>query len=182
MRLFLAIEISDALRRQLARLQEVFRPIAPASYVKPSNLHLTLKFLGEVPDERVKKICDELSTVPQVGSFDLTADRITCFPERGRVRVIGVGMETPPQLVKLVEHIEDTCKELGFCREGRPYTAHITLARVREPLAQSIREKLAKAAEEHLPAPTMRAGEFVLMQNILKREGAEYTPAARFYI
>src|SRR5512142_2782935 len=119
MRLFLAIEISDALRRNLAKLQEVFRPIAPASYVKPSNLHLTLKFLGEVPAERVKKICDELAAMPPVGPFDLTVDRITCFPERGRVRVIGAGMQTPPELTKLVEQIEDTCKQLGFRKEGR---------------------------------------------------------------
>jgi 2'-5' RNA ligase len=182
MRLFLAIELAEPVRRHLVKLAERFRPIARASYVRPENLHLTLKFLGQVPDERVKEICDALELIPKAGPFELAVDRVECFPERGRVRVIGMGMVPPPQLLTLVNRIEATCKPLGFPLEGRPYTAHITLARAREPLQGSIRAQLVEAAKDLLPGPIMAVTQFVLMQSILKREVAEYTPAAHFAV
>lgn len=182
MRLFLAIEVSDPVRTYLVKLAERFKPIARASYVRPENLHLTLKFLGEVPDERVKGVCDALELIPHRGPFELAVDRVECFPERGRVRVIGLGMNSPPQLLTLVRHIESTCKPLGFPLEGRPYTAHLTLARARDPLDGSVRAKLVDVARDFLPGPSMSVSEFVLMQSVLQREGAEYTPAAHFAI
>jgi RNA 2',3'-cyclic 3'-phosphodiesterase len=182
MRLFLAIELSDAARRHLVQLQQKLKPIAPASYTKPENLHLTLKFLGEVPDDRVKGICDALSAIPQVGSFDLAADHLVCFPEHKRIRIIAAGMPLPPQLCDLVNHIEDACATLGFAREDRPFSAHVTLARARQPLPTPLRPELANAAADAWPGPSFHIAQFVLMQSVLQRQGAEYVPAARIYI
>src|SRR5688572_33489642 len=90
MRLFVAIELSNELRNRLEKTQDAVRTVAPyLSFTRPENLHLTLKFLGEVPDADVKGIADAVETVPPLGEFELTTDGgVVCFPERGRVRVV----------------------------------------------------------------------------------------------
>jgi len=182
MRLFFAIILSDPVREHLRGLQALLKPIAPASYVKPENLHLTLKFLGEVPEARVKSLCEAAARIAPVGAFSLAADRIVCFPEKGRIRIVGAGMDTPAQLRALVEGLDDVGAHFGFHREKRAYTAHVTLARCRSPLQSTLRDRLSHTAQEHLPGPTMHISQFVLMQSLLKREGAEYTPVAHLDI
>ena len=163
-------------------VQDVFRDVARASYTRGENLHLTVKFLGEVADDRVKEVCDALGAVRGAGGFELAADRVECFPERGRIRIIGAGMETPAELTSLVNEIEEACAKVGFARERRAYKAHVTLARAKMPLPQQLRGRLEQVASGLFPGPRMNAGKFVLMQSVLKREGAEYTPAAHFVI
>jgi 2'-5' RNA ligase len=183
MRLFLAIELSDETRRHLAGVQEHLRGLLRnVSWTKPENLHLTLKFLDEVPDDQVKAVCDALSAIPPVGPFPLAADGLTCFPPHGAARIITAGMQTPPPLQELVNHIEATCKPLGFPLEGRAYRAHVTLARARTPLPPPLRQAMEQAAHSLWPGPETLVEEFILMQSQLKREGAIYTPAARFLI
>jgi 2'-5' RNA ligase len=152
------------------------------SFTRPENLHLTLKFLGEVEDNKVKPLCDSLEAIEPCGQVELTAEQLTCFPERGAIRIIGAGMQTPPELLKLVSQIEGTCKTHGFRLEGRPYTAHITLARAKDVLPPPMRKTMEEAVGRLWPGPTMLAEEFVLMQSVLRREGAVYTPAAHFVI
>jgi 2'-5' RNA ligase len=183
MRLFLAIELSNETRRHLAGVQEHLHSIPRnVSWTKPENLHLTLKFLGEVPDDQVKPICDALSAIPLVGPFPLKADRLTCFPPRGAVRIIAAGMETPAALQELVNHIESTCKSFGFPLEARAYHAHVTLARARAPLPPPLRQAMEQAAFCLWPGPETLVEEFILMQSQLRHEGAIYTPAARFMV
>ena len=183
MRLFLAIELTDPVRRHLVRLQEKLRPLVEnVSWTKAANLHLTLKFLGEVDDNKIKPLCDDLAAVPPSGQVELTPDRLTCFPERGMVRVIGAGLNTPLSLLQLVSHIESTCKSHGFRLEGRPYTSHITLARARDLVPAAMRKKLEETAAPLFPGPSMVAEQFTLVQSQLRREGAVYTPAAHFVI
>ncbi|HEX2972842.1 MAG TPA: RNA 2',3'-cyclic phosphodiesterase [Tepidisphaeraceae bacterium] len=183
MRLFLAIELSESARRHLIKVQDVLRPIVRGvSFTRPENLHLTLKFLGEVPDNNVKPLCDSLEAMAPCGAVELMADQLTCFPERGAIRIIGAGMQVPASLGQLVSQIETTCKEHGFRLEGRPYTAHITLARAKDVLPPAMRKTLGEATASLWPGPEVLAEEFVLMQSQLKREGAVYTPAAHFVI
>ncbi|MGE5608333.1 MAG: RNA 2',3'-cyclic phosphodiesterase, partial [Bacillota bacterium] len=170
-------------RRHLIKVQAVLRPmVRGVSFTRPENLHLTLKFLGEVADSKVKLLCDALEAMEPSGHVELTADQLTCFPERGAIRIIGAGMQTPPELLKLVSQIEGTCKTQGFRLEGRPYTAHITLARAKDVLAPGMRKTMEEETRRLWPGPTMVAEEFVLMQSQLRREGAVYTPAAHFVI
>ena len=183
MRLFIAIELSDELRNHLVRVQDKVRTVAPdLSCTSPQNLHLTLKFLGEVPDADVRSLTDALNTIPPVGQFPLTTTGILCFPDRGRVRVISASVNAPDNLLRLQSHIVSAAEATGFAREARTYHPHITLARARTPLPPPMRQKLNDRGDARAAAPTMLVNDFVLMESRLHSKGAQYTPAARFYI
>lgn len=184
MRLFVAIELSDPARSHLGKVQEVLRPVAgQVSWTAVANLHLTLKFLGEVPDPHVPAICHALRTTSVPDETQISATRMQCFPERGSIRIVGAEMSGDvATLQTLVTQIEDICHDLGFRREGRVYRPHATLARARAPLPGSVRAKLEQASATLWPGPRMCAHEFVLMQSILGPKGAQYLPVDRIGI
>ena len=185
MRLFIAIPLSDPFRNHLARVQQALRPAVGThgtNWTKPSNLHLTLKFLGEVPDERVTEVCDALGAIRSSGPVELLAENLLCFPPNGPIRIVGAGLRPTPPLQQLVEQIELACEPLGFPLEGRAFRPHITLARARKPLPGRLRRDLADAAIDLWPGPAMPADRFVLMESQLSSSGPAYTPAATFYI
>ena len=192
MRLFLAIELSDAPRRVLGGMSQAWREnwnqelsglgteCPPASWVRAENLHVTLKFLGEVPDTQVPRICDALKAI-SANPIRLQPDRIKCLPERGPVRVIGVGLGGELERInQLFQDVEQAVEPLGFARERRAYRPHITLARLRSFLPSDARRTLSEAGTKHLPGPEFIAAEFVLMQSQLNPKGARYIPLARF--
>src|SRR5688500_13113779 len=126
MRLFTAIELPDPAREHLQRVRAklmkspVFEDAV--SWVKPENLHVTLKFLGEVPDAQVKPLIDSLSRVT-VEPMELVAGQMLFFPKRGPARVIGAAIGGDvDQLQAVFGQIEDACAEAGFEREGRKFT------------------------------------------------------------
>lgn len=193
MRLFLAIELPEPARERLSELSREWRrnwgerllgpgrfPYPQCSWVRERNLHLTLKFLGEVEGSRVPELCDLLRTIELPGLLSLTPDHIECLPRRGPIRVIAAGLSGDlPQLKQFHAALDAACGKIGFPPEGREYRPHITLARARSPLPD-IRARLAELAARGLPAPTITAHEFVLMESRLHRDAAEYVPLARF--
>jgi RNA 2',3'-cyclic 3'-phosphodiesterase len=194
MRLFTAIELPAPVRDHLAGLvrewaenwgEELLgrsnEDYPRASWVRPENLHITLKFLSEVAEPDVPKVCDALSGCAAPGPMRLSADHLECLPPRGPVRVIaaGVGGDVG-RLALLHQEIERACDKVGIAPERREYRPHITLARAKVPLPRHVRERLAVAGARHLPSPVFEAREFVLMESRLRREGAEYVPATRF--
>ena len=183
MRLFVAIELSSELRTHLVKMQEGVRAVtADLSLTRPENLHLTLKFLGEVPDAQVPRVTDALAAIAPVGEFDLKDAGIVCFPEGGRVRVVSAAVESTSNLIELHQRIEGAMEAAGFPREGRAYHPHITLARARNALPPPMRGRLMAADDASKPRESMRVHDFVLMESRLHPKGAQYTPAARFYI
>ena len=183
MRLFVAIELSSDFRARLVKMQDGVRAVAGnLSFTPAENLHLTLKFLGEVPDAQVPRVSDALAAVGPVGEFDLKGGGVVCFPERGRVRVVSAAVESTPNLIELQRRIEGAMEAAGFPREGRAYHPHITLARARIALPAPMRGSLMALGDASEPAGWMRVHDFVLMQSRLHPKGAQYTPAARFYI
>lgn len=192
MRLFLAIELSEPVRQVIAELSKRWRESwneefpslgtlgPPASWVRSENLHVTLKFLGEVPDAQIPRIYDALKTISP-HPIRLRPDRIECLPVRGPVRVIGVGLGGELEKVaQLFQDVERACDGLGFARERRAFRPHITLARLRSFLPPHARRTLMEAGAKHLPGPEFVVNEFVLMQSQLNPKGARYIPLARF--
>jgi 2'-5' RNA ligase len=180
MRLFLAIELPDDVREHLVRVQQAIAGLAPkASLTKPENLHVTLKFLGEVDERRTAELCDSLAKVTGA-VIELSADRLECFPTRGPLRIIAAGMRGSEKALAGVHGaIEQRCRYLGFESETRRYRPHVTLARAKGSDGGD-RRKLDEASAEFWPGPSWRVGEFVLMQSRLRPQGAEYVVAARF--
>lgn len=136
MRLFVAIEldgrIKDALGRAQASLAAHDRAVR---WVTQDQMHLTLVFLGEVPDGRVPAVCEAVRRAAgRCRPFDLTVSGSGCFPPGGGgVRVVWVGVqETTGRLGPLQAAVAEELEAVGFPKEGRPFSPHLTLGRVRE--------------------------------------------------
>ncbi|MFZ5801293.1 MAG: RNA 2',3'-cyclic phosphodiesterase [Candidatus Omnitrophota bacterium] len=180
LRLFIAVELGSPLREQLAEIQkELKKSGADAKWVKPENIHLTLKFLGATASDKVESISNALQEIALLTpGFSATASQLGAFPKIEYPRVIWVGIsEGKTELENLGRKIEDRLFELGFSREERPFAAHLTLARIRSPLnRQSLVEKLKQA---QFPAQTQLIREIILFKSTLTPKGPIYEALKR---
>lgn len=179
--MFIAVELGSAVRRQVEEIQASLRAAtAGVSWVKPENFHLTLKFLGDTSVEKVSSIELAVSrSVSGVQPFEVELRGVGAFPSPSRARVVWVGLEPHEPLVGLAGRLEDGLAELGFAREARAFSAHVTVGRRRDPRRDdALRQKLGELAG----AGGARAGvtEAVLMQSQLRPGGPLYTPVGKF--
>jgi RNA 2',3'-cyclic 3'-phosphodiesterase len=192
MRIFVALDIDDAIRERISRFVEDVRNFAPeARWMKPESLHVTLKFIGEQPDaaiEQIKNVLSAIHATPPAIQFR----GYGFFPNPNSARVFWIGMNAGPELAALAAAIDEKTAALGISREDRPYSPHLTIARAacgsgsphrhrndKPNLAfQRLQEELAA-----LPTPefgTMTPREFFLYQSQLSPKGSTYTKLARF--
>lgn len=192
MRLFLALDIDDPIRERITRFVEgVLNFAADARWVKPESLHVTLKFIGEQPDDSVEKIRQTLSTI-DANSTEIHFRNYGFFPTPKSARVFWIGMEAGPQLAALAGSIDQNLSAFGIAKETRTFSPHLTLARGlggsgaphrtksdrSNRIFQRLQEKLCA-----LPPPefgTMTAREFFLYQSRLSPKGSTYNKLARF--
>ena len=176
MRCFVAIDLPDAIRAALSAAQERLRAAAPRAdvrWVDPAAMHLTLKFLGAVPDDRVPAVRDALeATVGGHSPIGLACAGLGVFPGPRRPRVFWAGMTAGlAELGRLARAIETAMEALGFPREARPFAGHVTLGRARSTRGVApIATALAEAGAQELGAWT--AAEVVLFQSHLRSTGA----------
>jgi len=191
MRIFVALEIPDAVRERIARFIEDVRELAPnARWVRPESLHVTLKFIGEKTPDAVEKIKETLVRVSGQASFELAFRGCGFFPSATSARVFWVGIEENARLKDLANAVDDTISKAGVSREEREFNPHLTLARagsgaphrLRRDRGNRVFEKLGEriATLKDLEFGTMTASEFILFQSKLSPSGAHYTAIARF--
>jgi 2'-5' RNA ligase len=134
MRLFAALPIPEPARSEVAGLlREVRQGDWPVRWVHEDNIHLTLKFFGEVPPDRLDVIAEALGfAVSGTGPLALGLTEPGVFPNLRRPRVVWVGLSAPPALELLQDRLERRSEAIGFAPEGGPYHPHLTLGRVRE--------------------------------------------------
>jgi RNA 2',3'-cyclic 3'-phosphodiesterase len=177
-RAFLAIELPDHLRAGLALIQgELKRSHADVRWVTPGNIHLTLKFFGNVPDDEIDALALAAREVAATEApFQLKATMAGAFPSPKAPRVVwlGLGGDVVP-LTRLYHRLEKAYATLGYLPEGRAFNPHLTLGRVKSPLN---REKLAKMLERMPPVdwPAFTVKELLLFQSVLSPQGSKYTP------
>ncbi|MFH1419255.1 MAG: RNA 2',3'-cyclic phosphodiesterase [Planctomycetota bacterium] len=150
MRTFIAIELDDAVRKQLRNLQEKLRPhCGKLRWVDPNHIHLTLKFLGEIPDARVPSVSEAMQQLArEFGPFDIGIRKTGTFPPHQSIKVVWVGIEDPAGgLAKYQARCEDLLAALGFPKERRRFSPHLTLARNRDPAGSAA----IRAALDHEP-------------------------------
>jgi RNA 2',3'-cyclic 3'-phosphodiesterase len=176
-RAFVAVLLDEATRAalgaQIARLRDEARGVG---WVPPDNLHVTLKFLGRVEPARLPAIGAALAGVAAgAGRFDLDVRGLGAFPTPTRPRVIwaGIGRGAEP-LAALAGGVERGLAGLGFAPEDRPFSAHVTLGRVREPRRDPALAA-ALGAGGGRPFGTVRVARLSLMQSHLSPAGARYT-------
>jgi len=181
MRCFVAIELPDAVRRRLADLQARLADLGRAvRWTRPESIHLTLKFLGEVPDGQVSEVCTLARQIAEkYYAFDLEVAGTGCFPLRGPVRIVWIGVSQPsPLLLNCQADCEAGYAELGFEAENRAYSPHLTIGRVNDPsVGQRIRQALREF--ETFSAGGFTAHELTVFQSVLRPGGSIYTPLAR---
>jgi 2'-5' RNA ligase len=180
MRLFVALSISADAREHLTLLlDELRRADAKSRWVNPANLHITLKFIGEIAAERLASIRQVLAAVPPPPSLDLALRGIGFFPNDRRPAVVWAGIEAPPELSALAGQIDQALSSCGIPREKRPFSPHLTLARCKEArLSQPLRAILQESQDRLFGE--MKADEFLLIESKLKSTGAEYTTLDSF--
>lgn len=149
MRLFLAINLDPGLRRSIIEATSRLRDVAPTlNWMDETRLHLTLKFLGEQPDEIVPRLSASVSQVAERHRrFAMRIGEIGAFPNFRRARVVWMGIERDPRLELLHHDIEVACERLGFELEGRAFRPHLTLARVKGRPAEAELRLLWRASK-----------------------------------
>ena len=176
-RTFICIEIPDSIKSRIGNLQESLRQIdAQISWTKPSNIHLTLKFLGSVKTSRIERVTGALERAGNgIHPFELEIGGAGCFPSPRNPRVLWVGVPgIPGSLKQLYENIERELEKEGFQRESRNFSPHLTIGRVRTPRnAATVAAELIATGFEF---ETFTAPEVIVMRSDLKPTGSIYTP------
>jgi 2'-5' RNA ligase len=160
-------------------IEDIQREIATDGLrmVKPDLVHVTLKFLGDVPEERIDKIAGALSAV-RVAPFRAQVKGLGAFPGRS-VRVVWLGLEG--NFAELYRKVEDALSPFGFEREARGFSPHVTLGRVGRPTTDVSRILAAKiAALSYRDLGSFTVDEFILKKSTLARGGPIYDDLARF--
>jgi len=182
MRLFIACPVPEEIKKKIADLENVFRNSnTDVKWVRPESIHLTLKFLGEVSEHKIPEINNKISkAIEGFSVFHVAIEKIGVFPDWRRIRVVWVGIEDgKKELKELSKRVEDKMANIGFKKEKRGFTAHITIGRVRsgrgiDRLTDAIRKKSDASLGD------IQIGEVLLMQSMLRPEGATYKCLERF--
>jgi 2'-5' RNA ligase len=185
-RIFVAIELDTPLRKALAqvqmdlrnRLQKAIGPDVRIQWVKPESVHLTLKFLGDIPEERVPEIVAALARVTDAHArCTVDVGGLGAFPDTRVPRVLWVGLSGQVEgVTRLAAAVERALVELGFVSEPKPFNPHLTLARIKER-SRDIGRALAVDCmlERAAPIGTVMVNAIALMKSELKPSGAVYT-------
>jgi 2'-5' RNA ligase len=175
MRAFIALELTDGIRRSLAEQIADFKSGgADVRWVKPEDIHLTLKFLGDIEENLVPSIAEHLErSAAAFAPFNLSLAGTGVFPASGRPRILWAGIEGAETLQSLQQAVEKEMESLGFPREKRPFRPHITLGRIRSAsrLPQLL-EKLNRQRDRRFG--DLAVGGIALFQSTLRPTGAVY--------
>lgn len=173
MRVFIAIPLPNELQNKLIELQNEFLQIGKLKLVEKENLHLTLKFLGEISDENKNKVIDELDGNIKFERFLLSLNSIGVFPSENYVRVIWVGISKGDEkLRELQSLIEQRLLKAGFKRE-KNFHSHITLARVKWIDKIKLKEILNKYKDKEFGSFYVESID--IMKSELKQRGPVYS-------
>ncbi len=181
-RCFIAVELPQSIKEELSsyilRLKQINRNI---KWVNPHSIHVTLKFFGEIEPYEVEKVGGELQNCKGiVNPFALKITGSGAFPNERRPRVFWLGLQQDERrsLFRLHEWIDEQLEPLGFEKEKRRFSPHLTLGRVKHPDDFS---NVFEYLKEHPFEPaTLTVEEIVFMRSELKPTGAEYTPIQKF--
>lgn len=181
-RSFVAIELPAEIKTAIDSYIQQIRKLAPnIKWAKAASIHITLKFLGEQPPELIDKTLAGLLPVSEIASpFQLTVTQFGAFPNEKRPRVFWLGIESQPAepLFTLQSWIEERLVPLGFEKERRRFSPHLTMARVKFP--ENFAALWSFVQANPFPAQSFAVHEIVLMRSLLKPSGAEYRPVQKY--
>ena len=181
-RVFIAIELPGELRHKITKHVNSLRAALPevrASWVREENLHLTLKFIGDCHVERIEPLSTALLSAANLTTpFEIEIGGCGSFPSRGKPNVLWIGItDRSRRLQQLHAAIEDACAQIGFARDARSFSPHLTIARLRQ--AHGARELTPLHQQTQFEPYTARISSVCLMRSELSSQGSRYTVIAR---
>ena len=181
-RVFCAIELPSLVREKISEHITRLRAAVPdsaASWVRPDNIHLTLKFVGESPSSQVKDLTQAAAnTVAGFSPFEIMIGDTGSFPTHGTPRVLWIGVaDHSSQLMQLQAKLDEECLRLGFVREERAFSPHLTIARLRKP--QGARALATAHKEIGFDSNQMSVKELTVIRSELSSKGSNYTTISR---
>jgi len=171
MRLFVSVPVPDELKTKVAALGKEIAQDG-VMLVRPENMHLTLKFLGEIDEKKIEDIEKKLSSV-RFRAFDCALRSVGVFPNENYVKVVWAGCESGNALESLAK---DVIRSLSGYGDDKRFTAHLTIARVKRKI--DLRSFLQKHKADEFGSFPVK--EFHLMQSVLKPSGPEYSVLSSF--
>ena len=177
LRTFVALGIGEQVRRRLVAAQEQLKAAkARVTWVPAENLHVTVKFLGDVAEQRVSDIASALAKAARgIEPFVMSVQGLGAFPNLRRPRVIWAGLgEGAEQAARLAEAVERELEPLGFEADARPFSSHITLGRVRSAVGISALTSLVQQ-QRHTQFGSAPAEQVALMKSELRPTGVVYS-------
>jgi 2'-5' RNA ligase len=181
MRLFTGIDLPEEVGQNLEELLTKLRPAARLKWSRVRNLHITTKFIGEWPEDRLKELSAALAEVPKRESIPISVSGLGWFPNPHSPRVFWAGIQAPPQLAELAHDTDQRLGRLGIALEDRPFHPHLTLARIRPP-ADLLELKKAVAALPSVEFGSFTVDRFYLYLSQRGPTGSEYHHLAGFSI
>jgi RNA 2',3'-cyclic 3'-phosphodiesterase len=192
MRVFVALDLNTAIRERIHKFVEQIRTTAPdARWISGESLHVTLKFIGEQPDDVIAQIETSLRSI-QAEPFQVSFTGTGFFPTPRAARVFWIGIQAGDALTRLAKAVDESLSRIDIPKEDRAFSPHLTLARTRGGSGAPRRRQDDKSnrqfakLEEFLgthPAPdfgTMTAHEFFLYRSQVSSKGSQYTKIAQF--
>jgi RNA 2',3'-cyclic 3'-phosphodiesterase len=182
MRLFTGISIEDRVVRNLEQVLAPLRTVADLRCSAPENLHITSKFVGEWPESRLAELKSALAAIHPPGNLDIAISHLRLYPGPRHPAVLLAGVHSGPGLPELANSIDAALEPLGCPREDRPYSPHVTLARIgKKAGSESVR-----ALREYIATMTnfdfgsFVAGHFGLFLSEPERGGSVYRRLAAY--
>lgn len=179
MRLFTAIDLPEDVRDRLAALIGRLRPSARLKWSVATNLHITTKFIGEWPADRLPELVAALRGVPDRAPVDIAIRGLGWFPNPRAPRVFWAGVEAGPALEGLARGTDQALAGLGIAREDRPFSPHLTLARIKEPVPLD-RLRDAISSLQSVEFGQFTADRFCLYESRLHPSGSVYSKLQEF--
>jgi len=174
MRAFIAIPCPDELKEGMLGIQERIKDTGKLTLVKPENIHLTMKFLGEVDEDKIPDITERLDFLSEQQDFDISLKGIGAFPGMDYIRVVWVGVDKGAgDIIKIHSEIDHNLKEMNF-KKDKNFHPHLTIARVKFPKnKEELRDIIQKNSARDFGS--FKADRIELMQSRLSPRGPEYS-------
>lgn len=174
MRLFIAIPLPKTVKQKLLDLQQ---PIDGILWQRAEQMHLTLKFVGEVDHQKAKELREQLTDIQHPGSA-ISIEGIGYFPEGKQPKVVWAGVEKNEWLVELHQKVERCCEQIGVAPESRPFKPHITLGRVKGASKRTVNSFINQ--HKKFAVTEMPVNEYVLYESKLEPDGAKHSRLQAF--